>query len=409
MKKSHSLTAAEAAAQLGISLSTLYAYVSRGMIHSEAGGDDPRSRRYNAEDIERLKTRKESRHHPEIAAQSALHLGMPVLESAITLIDNGRLYYRGHDAVELAQSATVEQVAALIWTGDLNKDTFAWLTASLDLPPIYDAINRAMGVVSAFERFQVALPLAGQQDFTAYDVRPSAVASTGLRILKLLTILAASKPFETGLAETLAAGWGMDDAQTVRLISAALILCADHELNVSAFTVRCVASANATPYAAVIAGLAALGGSKHGGHTERVEAFLREAGSPEGVYEAMASRLRRGEPIPGFGHVLYPDGDPRGRSLLSMIAAAYPDASAVAMTQALQAGGIALLGDYPTIDLALVILARALDLPRGAPLGLFGIGRTIGWIGHAIEQYALDQLIRPRARYIGATPNVNLT
>ncbi len=403
MKKSHVLSAAEAATQLGISTSTLYAYVSRGMIRSEAAGDDPRARRYNAEDVERLKSRKESRHHPEIAAKSALHLGMPVLESSITLIENGHLYYRGHDAVELAASATVEQVAALIWTGNLNADTSAWFTAPLDLPPIYQAMNEAMGVVSAFERFQVALPLAVQQDFTAYDLRPSAVASTGLRILKLLTVLASGKPFKNGLAETLAVGWGLDEPQAVRLISAGLILCADHELNVSAFTVRCVASANATPYAAVIAGLAALGGSKHGGHTQRVEALLREAGSPEGVYEAMASRLRRGEPIPGFGHMLYPDGDPRGRGLLDMIAAAYPDSAAVAMAQALQAAGLSLLGDHPTIDVGLVILTEAIGM-TGEALSLFALGRTIGWIGHAIEQYPLDRLIRPRARYTGLQP-----
>src|SRR5689334_23261744 len=134
MKKSPYLTAQEAADALGISISTLYAYVSRGMIRSEASGADPRARRYSAEDVERLKSRKESRHDPEIAAKSALHLGTPVLESAITLIEDGRLYYRGHDAVKLARDATVEQVAALLWTGDLNADTSAWFQSPLEMP-----------------------------------------------------------------------------------------------------------------------------------------------------------------------------------------------------------------------------------------------------------------------------------
>lgn len=407
MKKSHSLTAAQAAAQLGISLSTLYAYVSRGMIRSEAAGDDPRSRHYNAEDIERLKTRKESRHHPEIAAQSALHLGMPVLESAITLIENGRLYYRGHDAVELATSATVEQVAALIWTGDLNADTSAWFQSPLEIPQNFLDITEAIRPMSNFERFQAFLHFVASNDPAAYDLRPASVAGTGARILRLMTLIAGAENTSGGVAAMIANGL-TDDPRVEPLIRAALILCADHELNVSAFTVRCVASANATPYAAVIAGLAALGGSKHGGHTERVQAFLREAGSPEGVYEAMASRLRRGEAIPGFGHPLYPDGDPRGRALLSMVTAAYPDSPAVAMAQALQEAGMSLLGDYPTIDCGLVILTQAIGL-TGEALSLFALGRAIGWIGHAIEQYALDQLIRPRARYTGAMPNVNLT
>jgi len=398
MKKAPYLKAGEAAAELGISTTTLYAYVSRGMIRSQAAGDDPRARRYSAEDVDRLKNRKEARHHPEIAAKSALHLGLPVLESAITLIEDGQLYYRGFDAVELAAKATAEQVAALIWTGDFNADYCPWFAEAVDVPPIIESQRCRL---SPFERFQAALPLAATTDFAAYDLRPNGVAATGGRILKLMTMLAANRPFEGGLAATLARGWGADEAQAVRLINAALILCADHELNVSAFTVRCVASADATPYAAVIGGLAALGGSKHGGHTERVVAFLREAGSPDGVYEAMAARLRRGERIPGFGHVLYPEGDPRGRALLGMVAEAYPDAEAVAFAEALGKAGTALLGEQPTIDTGLVIAGRALGLPTGAPLALFGIGRTIGWIGHTIEQYGLDQLIRPRARYTG--------
>src|SRR5947208_11026624 len=112
------LTAQEAAAELGISLSTLYAYASRGMLRSEAVPGEPRAKRYPREDVLRLKERKELRRDPERAAPKALHWGAPVLESAITLVENGRLYYRGHDAVALARTWSVEEVAALIWTGE---------------------------------------------------------------------------------------------------------------------------------------------------------------------------------------------------------------------------------------------------------------------------------------------------
>src|SRR4029079_4791002 len=106
------------AAELGISLATLYAYASRGMLRSETVAGDPRARRYPKEDVLRLKEKKELRKDPEKAAPKALSWGIPVLESAIPLIQDGRLYYRGRDAIELARTATVEEVAALIWTGD---------------------------------------------------------------------------------------------------------------------------------------------------------------------------------------------------------------------------------------------------------------------------------------------------
>src|SRR5262245_19253879 len=116
------ITAAEAARALGVTRATLYAYVSRGQARSEARGAGPRERRYPRDDIERLRHRAEERREPAKAAARALHWGMPVLESAITLIAENRLYYRGHDAIELARSRTVEEVASLIWTGRFDAD-----------------------------------------------------------------------------------------------------------------------------------------------------------------------------------------------------------------------------------------------------------------------------------------------
>jgi hypothetical protein len=188
------------------------------------------------------------------------------------------------------------------------------------------------------------------------------------------------------------------------LLRAALVLCADHELNVSAFTARCVASANATPYAVVIAGLAALQGAKHGGYTDQVEAFLSEVATPERASTVITHRLKRGERVPGFGHPLYPDGDPRAKALFTLTMKACPKDTAIALGKAVATQVQRTIGQQPTIDFALAILASALHLPPGSALALFALGRTIGWIGHAIEQYQLDQLIRPRARYVGPAP-----
>src|ERR671910_3716666 len=112
------LSAGRAAEELGVSLATLYAYVSRGMVRSEAVGGKRRNRRYRAEDVRRLKERKQRRRDPEGVVEGALHWGTPVLESAITMIDGGGLYYRGRDVAALAGQKSIEEVAALIWTGD---------------------------------------------------------------------------------------------------------------------------------------------------------------------------------------------------------------------------------------------------------------------------------------------------
>lgn len=401
MTEDRFLTASDAAAELGISLATLYAYASRGMLRSEPLPGDPRARRYPREDVLRLKEKKELRRDPDKAAPKALSWGAPVLESAITLVQDGRLYYRGRDVIALACSATVEEVAALIWTGDP--------AAAVEIfqgdPPVLP-LWTGPADLSPVERCQVALPLAGAADPAGWDLRPAAVVATGARILRLLAGVAAGRIESdiAGIAATLQAGWAPDRPEAAGPITSALILSADHELNVSAFTARCVASASSSPYDVVSAGLAALKGARHGGHTERVEALFREAGSAAGARRVLADRLRRGEEISGFGQPLYPQGDPRGAALLEIAAEVAPGSPAVACAQALAEAGRDLLREHPTIDLGLVALARALDLPEKTPLALFALGRTIGWIGHAIEQYAVGKLIRPRAAYVGEVP-----
>jgi len=204
-----------------------------------------------------------------------------------------------------------------------------------------------------------------------------------------------------GVAETLRRGWVPGDGGAAALIGAALILCADHELPVSTFAARCVASSRATPYAVVQAGLAALGGVKHGGQVELVEAFLREVEAVGDAREAISGRLRRGDGVPGFGHSLYPDGDPRGAELIRRVAGAYPENPAVELSASVAGEVLDLIGERPTVDFGLVTLGRSLGLPPGGAVALFALGRTVGWIGHAIEQYQSDALIRPRARYVG--------
>lgn len=394
------LSASEAAEKLGITLPTLYAYVSRGLIRSEALQGSTRQRRYYAEDVEKLLERKEAARNPEKLAESALNWGTPVLESRLTLILDHGLYYRGQDALQLAERNTIEQVAALLWLDDMDSVTRLFADAvQLD---VWQAGDHPY--LTEIHRMQMALSLAAGDDLAAYDLKSESAARTGARILRLMTLLAVGRVAGGGsMVERLHEAWCPDHVYAARWLNAALILCADHELNASSFTARVVAGAEATPYAVVIAGLSALQGAKHGGSTERVGAFLREVGTPRHARTVIAERLRRGEIIPGFGHRLYPNGDPRAETLLAMLRE--QPSPALELADAIMTEAERLIDHKPNIDFALSILVQALNLPASSALVLFALGRTVGWIGHAIEQYETGQLIRPRARYTGNPPS----
>lgn len=409
MSQSLYLTAREAAKQLGVSIPTLYAYVSRGLIRSESGGDISRQRRYHAEDIQRLRERKEQRRDPTRATAQALHWGAPLLESSLTFINEGKLYYRGYDAVTLASEHGVEEAAALLWSGNLHTH-IATFDESLTKPARIK-LEKLISQVKPYpliESFQTALLMASADDPTSYDLRPGAVAKTGGSILHLLTAVIAGQPVENGIAQTLAQNWMPGQpTKAVKLLNAALILMADHELNISAFTARCAASAGATPYMATVAGLSALQGVKHGGNVNRVEALLNEIRTPDKADTVLNRRLKHGDEIPGFGHKLYPEGDPRGRALLQVMAETMPRSAALSLSNAVIHKVRALIGEEPNSDFALAVLARLLNLPEGYGLGIFALGRTVGWLAHAIEQYQSNRLIRPRARYVGVMPHVD--
>jgi citrate synthase len=405
-------SAAEASRLLRVTRATLYAYVSRGYIRSESRPGSARERRYSRDDVERLRRRSEWRRHPDLAAASALHWGLPILESSITLIAGSTLYYRGYDAVELARSRPLAEVASLVWSGRfdtaLPPPEVPRAAAARGAPPAprakrapTDGDEDALTFVA---RAQSRLARAAAADSLAFDLRPESVTLTGWRILTLLTAIAARSDVLTPtLDRGLARAWGVS-RRGADLLRAALILCADHELNVSSFTARSVASSGANPYAVVIAGLAAIEGTRHGGVSIRVESMMESMRRAPNVRSAIGERLRRGEPIDGFGHPLYRDGDPRAAALMTMLRDRYPRSPELAFAIDLAEAAASVMREHPTIDFALAALARVLRLPAGSPLTLFALGRTIGWIGHAIEQYRTGQIIRPRARYVGNAP-----
>lgn len=394
-------TAAQAAAELGVSVQTLYAYVSRKQLRSVAG-EGGRDRRYVAEDILALKQRKQHRGDPARVARDALHWGLPVLQSSLTTVSEGRLYYRGQDAVQLAEECSFEEVVSLLWQGDRQ-----WPLPDPeidDLPTDWKTLEGVARRLPPLEGFQVMLPLLASNDSSAYDLRAHAVQRVGSRILACLTAIAAHRrPTRSGIAATLQKAWGARE-DVVPLLQAALILYADNGLSPSTFTARCVASAGSTPYAAVAAGLAALQGSKHSGASELAEALLQEAGNPSGAGRAVAARLRRGESLPGFGHPSYPDGDPRGALLMELARKARPHSPALAVARKVVGSVDEMMQQKPNVDFGVATLCKVLELPTGAALTLLGLGRTAGWIAHALEQYAEGRVIRPTSSYAGELP-----
>jgi citrate synthase len=155
----------------------------------------------------------------------------------------------------------------------------------------------------------------------------------------------------------------------------------------------------------VIAGLAALSGVKHGGMTARAYAMLESLRPARDLSAAVTDRLSRGEPLYGFGHPLYRTGDPRATALLTLLRERHASSRELSFATTVADAITRTLREYPTIDFALAAMARVLRLPSEAALPIFALGRTIGWIGHAIEQYATNELIRPRAKYVGVTPD----
>jgi citrate synthase len=384
------IDAAEAVALLGVGRATLYAYVSRGRIRAEPDPADPRRRLYHRADIEGLRRRKARGRRPETVAGTTLDYGLPVLESGLSLIAEGRLSYRGQDAVQLSRIMTIETAARLLW-GCGATDPFD--APPPPMPPAWAPVLPQLVGLAPIERCQALLALVPPA-LPSWRRTPARLWPEAAALLRLTAAAALGQaPSALPTHRVLAAAWGQDDEGAERLRTA-LVLCADHELNASTFTVRCIASTGAALPGVLQGGLAALSGPRHGGMTGRVEALfeaLEREGDPERL---VAGRVGRGEAIPGFGHPLYPDGDPRGAALLALVR---PDALVAGLIRAT----VDLTGQLPTIDVGLVVLARQLGLPTGAATALFAIGRTAGWLAHALEQAGQDQLIRPRARYTG--------
>ncbi|WP_440223306.1 citrate synthase [Dokdonella sp. MW10] len=395
------IPAHEATARLGISTATLYAYVSRGLVESRPG-EDHRSRLYRLRDVERLAARKRAGRGAARGAAQSLDRGLPVMETAISLIRPEGPYYRGRSAIALARDgASLEDAARLLWEcGD--HDPFAtpppaWPATAVDL-----ATNLAL---PPLERALATMPLLALGSPQSLHAGAAVRRGTAALLLRQnAALLAGTAPSAEPVHALLAHRWRPGDAAFADLLRRALVLCADHELNVSAFAARVVASTGAHLHATVCAGLSALTGPRHGGATARALAFLREAHQADDLAAWVGERWRRGDDLPGFGHALYPDGDPRGAAVLAALRALPTPPPRLDATLRVIDEVEAASGQRPNIDLMLAAIVEHHGLDAPAALALFAAGRVAGWLAHALEQQTQGGLIRPRARYIGAEP-----
>ena len=398
MKKSDALylSAREAAAELAISPATLYAYVSRGLVRSEPSADS-RSHRYRAEDIRGLKERRAP--SPEPRGLRNFDAGLPVLDSAICTITEDGPIYRGVNCVDLAEKDTLEHAATLLWDVTVV-DPFALDNCphvSDDMRTIAEAARRAAPI----DRAIAVLALAASADPRAFTRAADGRAMVGARILRLLvaTMLnteASAEPLHQQIART----WAPDNNHAPDLIRRALVLLADHELNASTFTARCAASTGLNLYDAIIAGLAALKGQKHGGAGVLASRLVKTLIDHD-VEPVIRERVALGERFAGFGHGVYKRGDPRAQSLLDALARSGAPRK---FTREVPERIAEATGEFVNIDYALAVLVHSLRFPSGSELALFAMARSVGWIAHASEQLQHGKLIRPRARYVGPAP-----
>ncbi|BCQ25059.1 helix-turn-helix domain-containing protein [Caballeronia sp. NK8] len=374
----HWMTQEEACEALNVRKQTLYAYVSRGQI--EVQGDPQHANRnlYRAADIAALvKKRSLGRARKNIAA-STMAWGEPIIDTSISTIVRGRLYYRGQDAVRLAASATLEQIAQLLWNMDEPPRFPSFAPIPFD-GPVSARVYAALAHSAASDRMESACDGAER------------VARAAALVGRLASNFVELRLDEDSLHLRIADAWGVP--HHADLLRRVLVLLADQELTSSSFAARVAASTGASLGASMIAGLAAFSGPMHGNAIVRVREFMDDA-KRSGTAAAVQRRISAGDALPGFGHELYPQGDPRAADLLSAFDA--PDAARELIDCVERS-----TGKLPAIDMALAALVEHCELPEGAAFALFSIARSVGWMAHSIEQSTEGTLLRPRAHYVG--------
>lgn len=370
---------AEVCNQLGVRPQTIYAYVSRGKLEVMPDPADTRRSLYRAEDVAGLAKRKQAGRKHETLATNTLFGAEPSIPTAISAFIRQHLVYRGQDAVLLAQSASLEEAAHLLWNAEQPVDFSSAIRVS------------SPGRVAAFTSL-AALAATGH---STHGRMTRVLHGECQGLVGQLANAFGAQPGKQPLHLRFAQGWKQPEP-VAQLLRMAMVLLVDHELTSSAFAARIAASTGASLPACLLSGLTTLSGPLHGDASGRVKALFDDV-ERLGADQVIAHYLSTGQPLAGFGHHLYPDGDPRAAALLACFEP--PEVIARFIEKATQLTGLP-----PNIDVALAALVAHYRLPEDAAFGLFATARSIGLLAHSLEQLSVAQVIRPRGRYVGVMP-----
>jgi citrate synthase len=427
------LTAAEAAAQLGVKLGTLYAYVSRGWLKSYRRRVG-REALYRRSDIEALRgvtmpeRGRRGRSLPDASSWVTIAQlptvdespsGVIVAESGVSSIIDGRLAYRGYPIEELVEGASFEEACLLLWNGErppaaeleILRDTIAGAKMPAPVAAALAAIGRDAAPLQRLALMMPALAASERRNpaRSRIDDARTIISMIPLALARNASGEKGGRGGQArdggGIAARLLRGilGGCDEPEREGL-DRVLIACAEHELNASTFAARVVASTGADLFASVLAALCSLSGPIHGGACDRIESMFADLENGMRLDDLLAAFSGRNLLPPGFGHAIYPGGDPRAALLKKVAAAIARRRGRRLFDSALKVEEAVLKRDRlrPNLDFYLTVCARMIGFPRGLPAAIFATGRAAGWIAHGIEQYADNRLIRPRMRYRGS-------
>jgi citrate synthase len=361
--------------------------------------------------------------------------------SSVCAIDGsaGRLYYRGYEIGDLTGAVPFEDVTHLLWTGELPTADEARvfrerLAGTRPLPAPIVAFLRALprhGHPLDTLRTAVSFDALLDPDTTASD--PEANLRKACRLVtRVPALVAAWHRLRTGQEPVTApatgshAAWFLTllqgqapPAEVARVLDVILTLHADHEFNASTFAARVAVATRADLHAAIVAAIATLKGPSHGGANEDVLLMLREIGDPARAEAFVESRLgrrdalsrqQRTDPrsrIPGFGHRVYRVDDARARVLRGMAKSMAEATGRQRLFEVAERVYDAMRARTTlpvNVDYFSAVVYDALGIPADLCTSIFATGRIAGWCAHALEQYADNRLIRPRADYIGPGP-----
>jgi len=352
--------------------------------------------------------------------------GVVAAETRLCDLDgaHGRLAYVGYDIDELARLATFEEVAYLLWHGELPKapqlDALTvQLTAARAVPrDVTEAFRLMPKDTDPMRALQAAVALLGMHDPDATDNSHAANVRKAVRLTaQLATVICAHHRIRSGQEPvTPAAGLGhagnflymltgqRAGAAAVKAFDASLTLYAEHELNASTFTTRAIVSTQSDMHSAVAGGVGALKGPLHGGAGEAVMRTLMEIGEVANVDAFTQKALAEKRRLMGFGHRVYKAGDPRAAILRGMAEEACRQSGqfkwyemAVKLHERIGAAK----GLIPNVDFYSAPLFYSLGIPVDLFTPVIAAGRIAGWTANIIEQHDDNRLIRPRADYVG--------